>query len=72
MLEDELRRRALDGWDEDTFDGEGKLMRRVHRFSSSDLLTMLKARAPDRYRDNVQPLTGPVMIVLQEVRLEPR
>jgi hypothetical protein len=54
MLEDELRRRALDGWHEDTFDGDGKLTRRVHRFSSNDLLTMLKARRPELYRENAR------------------
>ena len=69
LLEDELRRRALDGWDEDTFDGDGKLMRRVHRFSPNDLLTMLKKRDPG-YRDNVVPVAAAPSITLVEVRLE--
>lgn len=53
MLEDELRRRALDGWDEETFNGEGKLVRRLRRYSPHDLVTLLKARRPEQYRDNV-------------------
>ena len=58
VLEDELRRRALEGWTEDTHDGDGKLMRRVQRMSPQDLHTMLKARRPEVYRDNAQMSAG--------------
>ena len=34
-LEDEARRRAVDGYDESTFDGKGDLIRRVHRYSDA-------------------------------------
>ncbi len=59
VLEDELRRRAL-GYDEETFDGEGKLIRRTRRHSDPSLIQALKARRPDRHRDNVArvELTG--------------
>lgn len=59
MLEDELRRRGLEGYDEETFDGAGKLIRRVRRLSPQDLITSLKARRPEVYRDNQRvELTG--------------
>jgi hypothetical protein len=51
-LEDEARRRAVDGYDEDTFDGEGNLQRRVHRYDGALLQTLLKGRRPEVYRDN--------------------
>lgn len=51
-LEDEARRRAVDGYHEDTHDGSGKLVRRVHRYDGSLLQTLLKARRPEVYRDN--------------------
>jgi hypothetical protein len=60
VLEDELRRRAVEGFDEDTFDGEGKLIRRVRRYSPALLIFSLKARRPEQYRDNaVVQVTGP-------------
>lgn len=54
VLEDELRRRAVDGWDEDQYDGEGNLVRRVRRYSPALLIFSLKARRPDVYRDNAR------------------
>ena len=51
VLEDELHRRAMEGWDEETFDGDGALMRRVRRYSPALLIFSLKARKPDVYRD---------------------
>ena len=53
VLENELHRRALEGYDEDTFDGSGQLIRRVRRYSPALLIFSLKARRPDVYRDNV-------------------
>lgn len=52
VLEDELRKRAVEGWDEDTFDGDGMLQRRVRRYSPALLIFLLKAKRPDVYRDN--------------------
>ncbi len=59
VLEDELRRRAL-GYDEVTYDGDGNVIRRVHRFDTPAIVLALKARRPDLYRDNVArvELTG--------------
>lgn len=54
MLEDELRRRSVEGWDEDTFDGDGKLLRRVRRMLPHDLHLQLKARRPETYRDSAR------------------
>jgi hypothetical protein len=51
-LEDELHRRAKDGYEEDHHDGEGRLIRRVHRYSPQLLMFALKARAPGKYREN--------------------
>jgi hypothetical protein len=65
VLEDELRRRAVDGYDENTYDGAGELIRRVHRFDNAGLVKALAARRPDKYREgaNVE-VTTPVMFVL--------
>jgi hypothetical protein len=59
LLEDELRRRAL-GYDEVTYDGDGKPFRTVHRHDTRALELTLKARRPHLYRENVQrvELTG--------------
>lgn len=61
-LEDEALRRAVDGYEEETFDGKGALMRRVRRYDSSLLQLLLKGRRPQTYRDNAigrVELTGP-------------
>jgi hypothetical protein len=44
VIEDEMRRRAVDGYDEDTTDGAGALIRRVHRRSDALLQTFAKGR----------------------------
>jgi hypothetical protein len=54
MLEDELRRRSVEGWHEETFDGGGKLIRRVRRMLPHDLHLQLKARRPEVYRENAR------------------
>lgn len=56
VLEDELHRRAVEGWDEDSYDGNGRLVRRVRRYSPALLIFSLKARRPEVYRDVVQRL----------------
>lgn len=60
-LRDELRRRAVEGWDEDTFDGDGKLVRRVRRLASNDLIAELKRRDP-AYRESAQVQVAAVAI----------
>lgn len=60
VLEDELHRRAVEGWVEDSFDGRGNLVRRVKRYSPALLIFSLKARRPETYRDNARlEVTGP-------------
>ena len=63
LLEDELRRRAVEGWEE-TFEEyrDGELVRSTttRRYSPALLIFLLKSRRPDVYRDNaVVQLTGP-------------
>jgi hypothetical protein len=70
-LEDEATRRAVEGYDEETYDGEDKLIRRVRRYDSALLQQQLKRRRPEAYRESVPLATQPIAIVLQEVRLEP-
>jgi hypothetical protein len=50
-LEDEAFRRAVEGYDEDTFDGEGNLIRRVRKYDNSTIQTLIKGRRPDKYRE---------------------
>jgi hypothetical protein len=52
VLEDELHRRALEGWEDMEFNGAGELVRRVRGYSPALLIFSLKARKPDTYRDN--------------------
>jgi hypothetical protein len=58
VLENELHRRAVEGYDEETWDGKGNLIRRVRRYSPALLIFSLKARRPDVYRDQVQVNAG--------------
>jgi hypothetical protein len=65
VLVDELHRRAL-GYDEETWDGDGNLLRRVRRYSDPSLIAALKARRPDEYRDNASgAVVVPTVIVLE-------
>lgn len=50
-LEDEALRRAVDGYDEETFDGEDTLVRRVRRYDGALLQMLLKGRRPETYRE---------------------
>lgn len=59
-LEDEARLRAVDGYDESTFDGDGELIRRVHRYSDPLMHRLLAARDPERFGTTGRvELTGP-------------
>lgn len=65
VLEDEALRRAVEGYDEDTIDGDGKLIRRVRRYDSALLQTLLKGRLP-RYREGANVnVTVPTVFVLE-------
>jgi hypothetical protein len=61
-VEDELRQRAVDGWEETLEEyRDGQLLRltRTRRYSPALLIFLLKSRRPDVYRDNaVVRLTG--------------
>jgi hypothetical protein len=66
-LEDEARRRAVEGWLEDTTGGDGELIRRVQRYSPQLLIGLLKARRPS-WRENAGAQTSPVTIQLVSLR----
>jgi hypothetical protein len=51
-LEEEARRRAHDGFEEPVFQG-GKQVGTIRRYSDTLLVTLLKARAPERFRERV-------------------
>ena len=51
-LEDEARRRAVDGWDEPVYQG-GKLVGQVHKYDSGLIQFLLRKRDPS-YRDNAR------------------
>jgi hypothetical protein len=67
LLEDELRRRATEGWTEETRDGDGKVMRVVERYLPHLLVSLLKARRPELYRDNAPAVN---VAVGQQVKVE--
>ena len=53
IVEDELRHRAF-GYGEETWDGDGNLLRRVRRKDTQALLAMARARRPEKFRDNMR------------------
>jgi hypothetical protein len=55
-IEEEARRRAMDGWDEAVFQG-GEQVGVVHRYSDRLLDRLLKGRKPDVYGEQVS-VTG--------------
>ncbi len=50
LMEDEMRRRAVDGVDEPRFH-DGEVCGHVRRYSDTLLIFMLKARRPDKYKE---------------------
>jgi hypothetical protein len=50
-LEDEARRRAVEGWEEPVFQG-GQEVGRIRKYDSTLLIFLLKAHRPEVYRDN--------------------
>lgn len=51
-LEDEATRRAVEGWDEPVF-YQGEQCALVRKYSDTLLIVQLKARRPQKYRENV-------------------
>ena len=49
-LEDEARRRAVDGWEEPVYQ-QGDLVGHVRKYSDGLLTFLLKGRKPEKYRD---------------------
>lgn len=52
VLEEEARRRAYEGWEEDVY-YKGAVVGQQRRFSDLLLMFTLKARAPEKYRERV-------------------
>ena len=50
LMEDEMRRRAIDGIDEPKFH-DGQVCGYVRKYSDTLLIFALKARRPDKYRE---------------------
>jgi hypothetical protein len=67
-LEDEAFRRAVEGYDEDTFDGEGKLIKRVRRYDNATIQALLKGRRPEKYRE---PATVELNATVNELHIAP-
>lgn len=53
-LEQEARRRAVDGVTEAIYDKKGQMIGETTRYSDTLLIFLLKGRKPDTYRDNVK------------------
>jgi hypothetical protein len=65
-LEDEAMRRAVEGYDEVTFDADGGLVRRVRRYDSALLQLLLKGRRPAVYRESAGvEVSTPAVFVLE-------
>ena len=67
-IEQEAFRRAVEGYEEVTKDGDGNVMRRVRRYDSALLQTLLKARRPEAYRDNATVQVAQINAAPVEVR----
>jgi hypothetical protein len=66
-LEDEARRRAVDGWDEPVYQ-RGELVGHVRKYDSRLLEFLLRARDPARFRDSVElKAAGEVTFVLDSL-----
>jgi hypothetical protein len=61
--EQELHRRAVEGWDEPVFDIKGNLCGYKRKFSDACLIFMLKAHKPEMYADR------PTALVKTEVNI---
>ena len=67
-LEDEARKRAVEGWEEPVWH-RGEMCGTVRKFSDTLLICLLKAHHPDKYRENIkQQIEGgdkPVSVVFK-------
>jgi hypothetical protein len=64
ILEDEARRRAVEGWDEPIYQ-KGELVGHVRRYSDQLLTLLLRARRPAIYRESAGvELNTPAVFVL--------
>lgn len=75
LLEDEAHRRAVEGTTRPIYQG-GKKVGTIKEYSDTLLVVLLKARAPEKYRDRIsQELTGknggPIKTVNTVVALSP-
>ena len=52
VLEQEAKRRAVDGWDEPVYQ-KGEEVGKVRKYSDNLLITLLKGKKPDVYRERV-------------------
>lgn len=52
-LEDEARKRAVEGWEEPVWH-KGEMCGTVRKFSDTLLICLLKAHHPDKYRENMK------------------
>ena len=52
-LEDEARKRAVDGWEEPVWH-KGEMCGTVRKFSDTLLICLLKAHHPEKYRENIK------------------
>lgn len=57
VYEDEAKRRAIQGTEEPVF-YQGEVVGHVRKYSDTLLIVALKARRPDRYRDNIKQEIG--------------
>lgn len=64
-LEDELRRRSVDGYDEVTTGRDGEVLRTLHRYDNTGLVKLLAARRPEKYRESaaVEVKTPAVFVI---------
>jgi hypothetical protein len=62
LIEDEIRRRAFEGWPEEVYQG-GEMVGYVHRAGTKELLTLHRIRRPDLYREN--QVVVPTVIVIE-------
>ncbi len=61
MIEDEVRRRAVHGWDQPIY-YRGRKVGTIRRYSDNLLLALLRAFKPDRYCPGAQELRGRMII----------
>jgi hypothetical protein len=53
-IENVLHRAALEGWDDEEYDGAGKLVRRMRRWTPNAAVAALRARRPELYRESAK------------------